>query len=64
MQIFSQHYAQRDILVPLVISHAHLVPLAASVVEIVLCYVLSKTAIMSLGVHQDLRVYPNQLNQV
>ena len=43
-----QSAANRDILVPIVISHAHLVPLAPGVLEIVLKYVVSNTAIMSL----------------
>ena len=34
--------------------------MAAGVLEIVLGYVLSKTAIMSFGVRRDLRVYHKQ----
>ena len=55
--------AHQDILVYLVISHVHPVPLAV-IVEVVLDYVLSKTVTMFLDVKQSALMYLKQPIQV
>ena len=56
--------AHQDILVYLVISHVHPVPLAVIVLEVVLDYVLSKTVTMFSDVKQIPLLYLKQPIQV
>ena len=62
--LFLQSAAHRDILVLLVISLVHPVPLANNVVEIVLWYVLSNNVTLFFDVHQSPLLYPKRTIQV